>query len=30
MVTATSDTRLISMSAASAVEKLRAENGQAG
>jgi len=30
MVTATSDTRLISVAAASAVEKLRAGNGQAG
>ena len=30
MVTATSDTRLISVSGASAVEKLRAGNGQAG
>lgn len=30
MVTATSDTRLISVAAASAVEKLRAANGQAG
>ena len=30
MVTATSDTRLISVAAASAVEKLRAGNGQSG
>jgi hypothetical protein len=30
MVTATSDTRLISAAAASAVEKLRAGNGRAG